>query len=349
MDLEKHLLGWLCSYTPEEIIIASGFTPVRIGGCEEQAPEQATLLPANMCPYVRSVLDQAIRGQTEQFAGVSMVASCDSMRRLADVWRKAFPETPVHVIDFPRRTGESAQSYLLSQYEAFRDWLGTISGKRAGEAELREAVGKINQKRTILGELSHLRMEEPPGILGSTFFKAASLAFKVPFEEFSKEYTSFFPEQTRGGPRLVITGSITESTRLYETIEEAGANVVAEDLCTGLRSIEGKVEEGDDPMAAIVKRYLSRPPCSRMSDIEGRAEYIKRLLQEYRAQGVVYHCLKFCDQYQYDYPILKARLGQEGIPMLRIESEYQEGDRGQLSTRIEAFIELLGGNVRQVM
>jgi benzoyl-CoA reductase/2-hydroxyglutaryl-CoA dehydratase subunit BcrC/BadD/HgdB len=340
MSEENSKLGWLCAYTPEELIVASGLTPVRVRGEEGQAPVQFSHLPSNICPYVRSVLDRALRGEYHDLAGVSIVASCDAMRRLADVWRNNFPDTPLHVIDFPRRTGESSLVYLVTRYEAYRDWLGGITGIQADEVKLREAIGRVNKKRLLLLELSDRRKTDPPGIRGSEFFDILCRASSMAPAEFESWYSSISPAPAGPGARLLLTGSILESTRIYQVVEEAGANVVAEDICTGLRGLEGLVDPDGDPMRSVARRYLSRPPCSRMSDIEGRMDYLQRLVKDYTVHGVIYHCLKFCDQYQYDYPILKARLESQGVPVLRIETDYKESDSGQLSTRIEAFIEL---------
>jgi benzoyl-CoA reductase subunit C len=43
-------VGWLCSYVPEEIIIAAGLLPMRVSGSsEELATAEAHLYP-NLCP-----------------------------------------------------------------------------------------------------------------------------------------------------------------------------------------------------------------------------------------------------------------------------------------------------------
>jgi len=344
MTGENSKLGWLCAYTPVELIIASGLTPVRIGGREGRSPVQAAHLPANLCPYVRSTLDHILEGETRGFAGVSIVASCDAMRRLADILRKSIPDTPLHVIDFPRRTGEGSLAYLVSQFKAYSAWLGGVSGMPADEGKLRKAIEEVNGRRTLLFELSGRRKEDPPGISGSDFFEVVSRASREAPDVFESWYSSFVPLRAGPGARLLLAGSIVESDRIYAAVEEAGANVVAEDICTGLRGLEGPVGQNGDPMRAVARRYLTRPPCSRMSDIDGRTDYILKLAREYRARGVLYHCLKFCDQYQYDYPILKKRLESRGIPVIRIETDYQASDSGQLSTRIEAFTELLEGS-----
>lgn len=334
------VLGWLCTYTPEELVLAHGLVPARIGGCQEHPP-QTPLLPSNLCPYVRSVLDEAGKGTARGLAAVSLVASCDAMRRLADAWKRSFPGIPVHVIDSPRRRDRAAHAYLASQYRSFLDFLSRVSGREAGEAEIRNAVALVNNKRRLLARLSELRKEDPPGISGSEFFRAVSASFRIHPATFLREYGHQAPRRAGRGPRLIVTGSIVESEGFFGAVEEAGANVVAEDICTGLRGIAGEVAEDGSLLENLASRYLGRSPCSRMSGAELRISSLLALVREYRAQGVIFHCLKFCDQYQYDYPLVRRRLEESGIPVLRIETDYQERSRGQLATRIEAFVEVL--------
>jgi benzoyl-CoA reductase/2-hydroxyglutaryl-CoA dehydratase subunit BcrC/BadD/HgdB len=78
-----------------------------------------------------------------------------------------------------------------------------------------------------------------------------------------------------------------------------------------------------------------------MLEMEERNAQLKNMITSRGARGVIYASLKFCDTYIYDYPQLKRFLDGEGIPVLRLESDYQDGHAGQLSTRIEAFVEML--------
>lgn len=58
-------------------------------------------------------------------------------------------------------------------------------------------------------------------------------------------------------------------------------------------------------------------------------------------QGVIYHVLRGCLVYDYEYQVLEEELGKYGIPIIRVESDYNEEDVEQLRIRIEAFIELI--------
>ena len=55
----------------------------------------------------------------------------------------------------------------------------------------------------------------------------------------------------------------------------------------------------------------------------------------------MYHVLKGCISYDFEVLRLEKELKQQGIPMLRVETDYNPEDVEQLRTRIEAFIEML--------
>ena len=58
-----------------------------------------------------------------------------------------------------------------------------------------------------------------------------------------------------------------------------------------------------------------------------------------RAQGLVHYALAFCTPYLVEYQKVKRLAGQQRMPILGIETDYADGDAGQLKTRLEAFIE----------
>ena len=61
-----------------------------------------------------------------------------------------------------------------------------------------------------------------------------------------------------------------------------------------------------------------------------------RLYNDPHLRGVIYHTVKFCDYYGFEYSELKGRLD---VPLLKLESDYTIQSSGQLLTRLEAFAE----------
>ena len=62
---------------------------------------------------------------------------------------------------------------------------------------------------------------------------------------------------------------------------------------------------------------------------------------EYKADGVIDCSLKFCGLYDIEKKSVSEALKKEGIPVLSLETDYEDSDAGQLRTRIEAFVEML--------
>lgn len=111
---------------------------------------------------------------------------------------------------------------------------------------------------------------------------------------------------------------------------------------------DGGATPAADPLDAFLDWYapalLGQIPCMRMDDIAERSE----LVGERGQQGVVYHTMKFCDYYGFEYGALAEK---DEIPMVKIETDGTSQSEGQLRTRLEAFGETLrarGGAAHQV-
>ena len=73
-----------------------------------------------------------------------------------------------------------------------------------------------------------------------------------------------------------------------------------------------------------------------------RRETVRQLAEDYRADGVLYEQPKFCDFWGYERTLAVQVMREEyGIPTLGIDREYVVRGSGQLSTRIQAFVESL--------
>ncbi|NLM52896.1 MAG: 2-hydroxyglutaryl-CoA dehydratase [Firmicutes bacterium] len=73
-------------------------------------------------------------------------------------------------------------------------------------------------------------------------------------------------------------------------------------------------------------------PCMRMTNVAGR----RILWENENLRGIIYHTVKFCDYYGFEYAKLKK---ETTLPLLKLESDYTPQASGQFTTRLEAFIE----------
>ena len=104
--------------------------------------------------------------------------------------------------------------------------------------------------------------------------------------------------------------------------------------------VMSRYEEADDIVRAIARRYLDIG-CAVMSPNPNRLEEIRSLADEYKIDGVVDIVLQFCQPYSIETRQI-ARVSRElGLPYIAIETDYSGTDRGQLETRLTAFLEMM--------
>ncbi len=71
-----------------------------------------------------------------------------------------------------------------------------------------------------------------------------------------------------------------------------------------------------------------------------RKRYLKKLYDEYHADGVIVEQMKFCEYWSYERVADSLILTNDyGIPCCSIEKDYSNTAFGQLRTRFQAFVE----------
>lgn len=155
--------------------------------------------------------------------------------------------------------------------------------------------------------------------------------------------TTFSPEKFYGsfkevsiypkGEFIALTGArVSHETK--KIIEENSVYPVADLTCSGNRNpiLTEKYNSFEDAAYEYAHALLAQVPCMRMADISSR----KALAIHPNIKGIIYHTVKFCDYYSFEYENLRR---ESALPMLKIETDFTPLSSGQLSTRLEAFCE----------
>ena len=125
------------------------------------------------------------------------------------------------------------------------------------------------------------------------------------------------------------------------TIENNGGVIVCLDDCGGERTTKMMVDEdADDILRAISDRYLEIH-CSVMTTNEGRIENTKEMCKKYNVDGVVELVLQACHTFNVEATRMQEMCDEEGIPYMKLETDYSTTDSGQIETRLAAFLEML--------
>lgn len=343
-------IGWICSYTPVEILAAAGFRPGRLYGEGRQGFLADSYLQSNLCSYARSLLEWGLE-RSQELSGLVVANSCNAMAHLFHNWERYCPLPFCYCLDLPRTRGRGAVYYFKQSLRRLVRALEELRDCSIDRTVLWDQIELYRTLRTLGG-----RLLSPPGEekfskgmainIGRCLMQLPSEDAVTLIEEIEREAEKVAPPR-RKGPRVFLAGGMTKGDIAFR-IEECGGVIVGDDLCTGSRYYRGfpSGEESEicsegDPLEFLAGYYLSRCPCARMkSDVDWTGEMVHRV-RETGAQGVVFCAVKFCDPWHYEGQMAKQALEERGIPVLMLEEEYGSGGGGQLLTRIQAFLEMI--------
>ncbi|PKN84995.1 MAG: hypothetical protein CVU51_09520 [Deltaproteobacteria bacterium HGW-Deltaproteobacteria-1] len=158
------------------------------------------------------------------------------------------------------------------------------------------------------------------------------------------------PESKADGlPRIFIWGNEIDDIAFIRLVEECGAHIVMDDLCTGTRFFWDDVPETEDPLDGLTTRYicthcprsLSPQEGLREEDLENRFGYMRKFISQWQANGVIFYIVRYCDTCELEGPDLREYLNNLKLPVLMIEDDYSTSTIGQLRTRIQAYLEMI--------
>jgi len=344
------VIGYFCSYAPEEIITAAGALPYRILAGQGSISKADAHLQAYSCSLVRGALDDALCGKLSFLDGTVFPNTCDSIQRLSDIWRmNAGFKFHADVMVPVKLNTESSKEYMEAVLSKFKNELEEYAGVEITDEKLKDSINIYNGIRKNLSKLYSIR-RDAPGVIKSSdihaVFKAAMVMDRrqllTELEKITAEFGETAPEVDTAKKRIVLSGNLCSMPDIYKTIEVSGGTVVWDDFCTGSRYFEGDIKIDEDPIRAIRNRYMERVVCpAKHSGNTNRGEYLVKAVKENRADGVIFLLIKFCDPHSFDYPYLKEMLEKENVPSVLFEIEDQLPSEGQINTRCEAFMEML--------
>jgi bcr-type benzoyl-CoA reductase subunit C len=356
----KAIIGYICSFVPVEIITAAGCMPFRIrGDVSEPITKGDTLLETIVCPFIRSCFDLCIKGKYDFLSGIVIPHACDSMTRSYSTWSYSLDLPYSYFLNVPSVVKEASFEFFHDELNTYRKSLEKFTGKEITDDAVQEAIHLHNQNRDKVRAIYEFRKKNPPMISGSELSKVLTVGASLPvsesnalFDEVLVEINGRHEAPLSEGPRIMIDGACMDNIALTNIIEDLGAHVVTDTLCNGTRDNWPRVEEGSDPMDALAHRYLDKVNCPKTyrentsgtfkGDIALRFGDIGQYARDFQADGAILYVYKYCDPFGFEVPARKAYYESIHVPLLYLEDEYSAGTIGQLKTRIQAFLEMIG-------
>jgi bcr-type benzoyl-CoA reductase subunit C len=343
----RKVLGYLCTYTPVELIHAAGFVPVRILGGGISVERAASLTPTFICPYLRQALERALRGEYDFLSGVIQGYTCDVACGVINIWELNIPGELYHTVPMPYQDSPEARKYFRQALAELGERLSGIGGRLTDEA-LAASLDLYGEIRRLSLELYGMRSQGRLALQAADLLTVVQAGLVTPPEDYLpmlKDFVAAAKEQPsceEGGVPVLVSGSVIDEPRVLEILEASGARVVSDDLCTGLRAFSPPTGRGEDPIDRLMDRHFKRFPCPARMKAQERATLLVDLVTGSHAKGVVFLLQKFCTPHLADLPVVLDALQAEGMRGLVVEMEETGFNEGQLRTRLESFLEMLG-------
>lgn len=347
-------IGFLLTDVPEELIHAAGFFPYGIVSGVAELEKANTHLQAWACSYSRSCLALGLGGELDFLDGLIIPQTCDTTRMLLDLWEQVKPFRFMDNFRLPRQSGRSsARNYLTSELDRLKQGLEQFSGRAIEIKKLKESIALYNSNRKLMRKIYGIHALKPSLLNSRELYTLINGAMIMPRERVNALLNQITEslESTLNGTedkehlRLLLSGTLLEPFEILDFIEEAGGTVVADDFQNGYRYIEADVNIGENLMAALADRQLNRIPSSAF-DLERRPRrgFLTGLARENNVRGAIFLHLTFCEPENFDYYDNLQAMQKAGIPATRIETQFGRFGLGQMRTRINAFMEMVGGD-----
>ena len=351
------IAGYLCSYTPHEIIEAAGIALIGICGSDEEGVQEAEkVLPKNMCPLIKGTYGMAASQKCPYTYFSDIIigeTTCDGKKKMYELLNDIKETYVLHLPQGQKRpysTDIWYQEIVLLKQKIEEKFDVEIT-----EEKLKESIHTWNELRQVTCEMYELQMNIPPVMTGCEMLLALqenTYLFDTRqrienirniVESAKKEYAEGKRKVSSLQKRILVTGcpmgGVIEKVGM--TIEENGGVIVCVDDCSGERTNRLMIDENSDNLLRAISDAYLQINCSVMSPNTQRLENTQKMIEKYHVDGVIEVVLQCCHTFEIEAELMRRTVTEMNIPYMKITTDYSQTDRGQLSTRIAAFMEML--------
>ena len=354
-------IGYTCYHIPEVLLNVGDCFSVRLRAPRTGSIDIATYYMSNYtCEFARALVERGIEGGFNFLDGLAGVDACSMMNRFYEHFEilkmNEKPNFFVTHTDMPYKIEDyTVRSYVKQMQIRLLDVMHESYGVDVSDAAIRKAVEEHNEVCRIIQEMAAMRKADNPVITGYEFHIINLVSYTCPkrlilpyLRETLEELKTREPDvKPAFRARVAVVGSEIDDPGFTKLLEECGALVVSDRFCFGSTPGREVLELKDDEPALdqICRRYMELSECARyISDekVAQRRETADRLAREYRADGIVYEQMKYCDFWGFERALVSHIMSEEkGWPVLSIDRVYNAKASGQLRTRFQAFVESL--------
>jgi benzoyl-CoA reductase/2-hydroxyglutaryl-CoA dehydratase subunit BcrC/BadD/HgdB len=351
----KNIVGIYCGYAPLEVIRAMGAAPAVLCAFANKTIEAAeTVLPANLCPLIKSSYG-FIKTDTCPFFAISEAViaetTCDGKKKMFELISEV---KPMYVMDLPQLPDEKeALDNWTVMIKKLKVFLETTFKREIDDNEVEKEIRATNEKNRLMNKIFDFAAFTPSPVSWIELYDLTYLGQASTTQDMlgilndcvaklEKRVAEGVYHGKKDSPRVLVTGCPVggDATKVFKIIEEAGGVIVVLDSCTGMKPYTGVIPENTpDPYAAVASRYLELP-CSCMTPNSRRLTELDKMIKRFKPDVVIDVVLHACHSYNIESHKIKEHVrGKYKMPFLKIETDYSQSDVEQIRTRVEALLE----------
>jgi benzoyl-CoA reductase/2-hydroxyglutaryl-CoA dehydratase subunit BcrC/BadD/HgdB len=327
------VVGYVGLDVPEELILGAGMVPLRLTADLSAPTTAAQRFGDGGHPVLRSLVARLLGGPYDFIDHLVIGSTPRNLTALPILIRQlhdhdaAFARFHVHQLDLLHADSVSAQRYTQGSIRRLAGVLAEWSGQPQREGEQRAAIALCNESRELLQRYQQLRSDGQhlDGVTALQLHGSATGADRAGFNATLHEWLRTDALRTAPGadqlPRVIYSGSATDTTALYASIESQGLCIVDDDQDFGAGAIGPLVAVNEAPLAAIAAAYAQRTPAAAGWHITARAAWLGERITANRPDGVLFYSAAYDHPPAWEYPALRDAAARHGLGTAQLDPQ----------------------------
>ena len=342
-------------FVPGELLTAAGLTPYSVEAlscfiagtkCEQaflrKTEEEG--FPETMCSYHRVFLGAALSGLLPKpKCTVYTNLACDGNMMTFPYLKQTY-ELPGFYIDVPYEKNQESVQYMAEQLRNLKKFLEDVTGRQITEDAVAKAVDNSKKAAINYQKQLSLRKDHDPVTSLTNELYAIFMCHLMAGSEVSLKYTQMLLEDVKKAPKgeglhvlwmhimPFLQEPVKEVFNYSKTMHISACDFVAD----GFRMMQS-----DDPYEALAEKMVY---CIYNGSVKQRIEMARELAKEIQADGGVLFAHWGCKGTIGASSLIKSSLEESGLPTIVLDGDGcnpANTSDGQVSTRLQAFVEML--------
>ena len=350
-DPNRILVGFMPVYFPRELVHAAGGLAIGILGTgdRKQIIKGDAFYQSYICHIPRGIIELVLDGNLDGIDGFVFPSICDVIRNLSGMFKVLGKGRFVKYLDYPQNFSDDiGGTFYINELKLILSEIKKLNGFEVSDENLWKSIELYNRNRKLIEDIYDLKQQFPWRISSEDLYYILRAGMVIPVEEHNDMLINVLDSisvecgEPMDNIRVIITGSFCEQPPigLIKTIEMAGCYIVEDDLLSGMRWIQGDIENNNNnPIEALSNAYLnkSRYSASVYSLGSSKGKNLVELAKKRNADGIIFAAPSFCDPALFDVPILHKECDASGLRHISFQYSENTGQYKVIKEQVGAF------------